>query len=225
MQIGMTQVAKGKGPAYGEDPRSFRAEGYGMARVLLYLRLVQQQTEFKREKQATNTLICDNQGLLIRIEEALAWNYVTPKVTLRAEWDVEMVILMMHKELGLNFLFMHVKSHQDNATPVASLSLESRLNVEVDHFWTEYYMTEDKTLRPTVELFPSAKAWLIIHAGSVTRKIPQPICFQAGSIKLVSPPSEMLSGQVMSSVLATNRTDIAQAGRQQILSNMPGMQT
>jgi hypothetical protein len=70
-----------------------------------------------------------------------------------------------------------------------------------------------------------SKAWLIIHAGSVTRKIPQPICFQAGSIKLVSPPSEMISGQVMSSVLATNRTDIAQGGRRQILSNMPGMQT
>jgi hypothetical protein len=38
LQIGDIQIAKGKGPTFGDDPRSFRAEGYGMA---LYLRLMQ----------------------------------------------------------------------------------------------------------------------------------------------------------------------------------------
>jgi hypothetical protein len=40
LQIGDTEIAKGKGPAYGNDPRSFRAEGYGMASALVYLRLL-----------------------------------------------------------------------------------------------------------------------------------------------------------------------------------------
>jgi hypothetical protein len=61
LQIGTTQIAKGKGPTHGGDPRSFPAKGYGMASVLLYLRLLQRQIEFIRDKQSTNTIICDNQ--------------------------------------------------------------------------------------------------------------------------------------------------------------------
>jgi hypothetical protein len=34
-------------------------------------------------------------------------------------------------------------------------------------------MLEDQTRRPIVELFPSAKAQLIIQGASVTRKLPQ----------------------------------------------------
>ena len=88
-------VAKGKGPAYGDDPRSFRAEGYGMASALLYLRLLQWQIEFHRPRNAISKLICDNQGLLIRFAEAVEWTYTTPSITLRAKWDIESVILML----------------------------------------------------------------------------------------------------------------------------------
>jgi hypothetical protein len=41
IQIGEHQIARGKGPTFGSDPRSFRAEGYGMASAMLYLRLLQ----------------------------------------------------------------------------------------------------------------------------------------------------------------------------------------
>ncbi len=117
LQIGETKSAKGKGPAYGDDPRSFRAEGYGMASALVYLRLLQRQTNFTRTPEARNILICDNQGLLTRIEESLQWSYTTPNITLRAEWDIKLVILMMHKELNSEISFMHVKSHQDDDAP------------------------------------------------------------------------------------------------------------
>jgi exonuclease III len=181
LQIGTTLIAKGKGPAYGDDPRSFRAEGYGMASALVYLLILQQTIEFTRQPNSSNKLICDNQGLLIRIQEASQWNYTTPNVTLRAEWDIESVILSTYKELSLNFSFVHVKSHQDDGALVANLSLELRLNVEADCLATEY-MSEDKTRRPIVELFPTAKAQLIIKTTSVTRKLPQAIRFAAGSI-------------------------------------------
>ena len=152
-----------------------------MASALLYLRLLQRQIEFKRPRTTTNKLICDNQGLLIRIAEAAEWTYTTPNVTLRAEWDIESVILTIYKELQIPFLFTHVKSHQDDTIPIANLSLESRLNVEADRLATAY-MTKDRTRRPTVALFPSAKAQLIIKGASVTRQLPQAIRFAAGSI-------------------------------------------
>ncbi len=181
IQIGMTPIAKGKGPTHGDDPRSFRAEGYGMASTLLYLRTIQQQYNFQRDRHSRNILICDNQGLLQRISEAAAWPYTTPNVTLRAEWDVESVILVdLLRDLKLNFEYTHIKSHQDDGTAIANLSLESRLNVEADRLATEY-MQEDLTRRPKVALFPSAKAQLLIHNVSITRKIPQSIRYAAGS--------------------------------------------
>jgi hypothetical protein len=60
----------------------------------------------------------------------LSWNYTTPNVTLRVEWDIELVILTEYKALDMLFVFKHLKSHQDDNTTVESLSLESRLNVE-----------------------------------------------------------------------------------------------
>jgi hypothetical protein len=118
IQIGDTQIAKGKGPTFGDDPRSFRAKGYGMASALLYLRLLQREYGIKRDNTTTNMLICDNEGLLIRVEKANEWTYITPNVTLRAEWDVESVILAVLTELKMQFTFQHVLSHQDDDTPV-----------------------------------------------------------------------------------------------------------
>jgi hypothetical protein len=88
-------------------------------------------------------------------------------MTLRAEWDIELVILAMCKELDIKFTCMHVKSHQDDETPTANISLESRLNVEADRLATAY-MQEDLTCGPVAALFPSARVQLIIKDVLVT---------------------------------------------------------
>jgi hypothetical protein len=67
-----------------------------------------------------------------------------PSVMLRTKWDIKSVILTLYKELDMKFVFMHIQSHQDDNIPVASLSLESRLNVEADRLATEF-MTKDNT--------------------------------------------------------------------------------
>jgi hypothetical protein len=183
IQIGNSVITKGKGPTYGDDPHSFRAEGYGMASALVFTSLLHQQFEFTRATDSVNKLICDNARLLIRIEESSQWNYLTPNVPLRAEWDVESVILQYYKALGILFTFMHVKSHQDDTVDIQNLTLKSRLNVEADRL-TTVYMVEDKRRRSKVNLFPSAHAQLIIGNSSVTCKLPQAIRFAAGSIKI-----------------------------------------
>jgi hypothetical protein len=92
-----------------------------------------------------------------------------------------LLILEVLTELQMKFLFIHVKSHQDDETPMANLSLDSRLNVEADRLVTKY-MQEDLVRRPpTVNLFSSAKVQFLIKDVSVTRKIPQAIRFAAGS--------------------------------------------
>jgi hypothetical protein len=133
-----------------------------MASALLYSRLLQRQILFTRHTQSRNIIICDNQGLLIRIEESSGWNYTTPNITLRPEWDTESVILATLKELGMQFKFMHVKSHQHDEALVTTLSLETRLTIKADRLATEY-MKEDTERRPKVALFPSAKGQLKIN--------------------------------------------------------------
>jgi hypothetical protein len=44
--------------------------------------------------------------------------------------------------LKMKFIYMHIHSHQDDATPIANLSLKSRLNVEADRLATAYMQEE-----------------------------------------------------------------------------------
>jgi hypothetical protein len=149
-----------------------------MSSGILYLLQIHHVYGIARSRNARNKIICDNQGLLMRIERATTWKYMTPNATLRAEWDLELVIVNSYSQLGIPFTWMHVKSHQDNDGPIAGLSLEARLNVQADALATAA-LTEAPTI-PKVALFPTARCQLILDGRSITRKIPQAIRHQAG---------------------------------------------
>jgi hypothetical protein len=68
----------------------------------------------------------------------------------------------MYKELNVDFTFLKVKSHQDDDVPVASLSLETQLNVEADKLATEF-LQANKPRQPIALLFPLAKCQLIVN--------------------------------------------------------------
>jgi hypothetical protein len=179
LRVGQRIIARGKGPAHGPDPRSFRAEGYGMASGLLFLQLLVQHYHIDWTNDNGNKIICDNEGLLIRIEATLGWAYLQPNVTLRAEWDIESVIITTYNAIGWKFSFEHVRSHQDKAIPVDDLPEEVQLNVEADRLATEFL--EDSEYQGRAGLFPSAKCQLLLGGETVTRKVPNAIRFQAGA--------------------------------------------
>jgi hypothetical protein len=181
VQVGDQIIARGKGPAYGDDPRSFRAEGYGMGSGLLFLKLLQEHFHLDWTNPKGNQLICDNEGLLIRIEKTLGWSYLQPNVTLRSEWDIESLIIETYRSLGWHFDFEHVYSHQDKTIAIQALPLQVQLNVEADRLASEYLEQEESIHQGRASLFPSAKCQLILDGASVTRKLPQAIRFQAGA--------------------------------------------
>jgi hypothetical protein len=141
-----------------------------MSSRLLYLLQIHIVHGIQRKPGVTNKIICDNQGLLTCSEKAVGWKYMTPNVTLRSEWDLESVIIDMYKQLDIPFMFLHVKSHQDDDGPVESLSLKAQLNVQADELATK--ALHDAPTHNRVELFPTAKCQFIIAGQSVTRKIP-----------------------------------------------------
>jgi hypothetical protein len=181
VQIGGRIIARGKGPAYGNDPHSFRAEGYGMGSGLLFLLLLHEHFQIAWTNTTGNLMICDNKGLLIRIKKTLSWSYLQPNVTLHSEWDIESLILTTYRSLGRHFTFEHVYSHQDKTIAVEDLPLPVQLNVEADRITTEYLEHEDSIHQGRASLFLSAKCQLLLNGDSVTRKLPQAIRFQAGA--------------------------------------------
>ena len=54
LHVGQLPIARGKGQEQGSDPRSFRAEGYGMSSGLLYLLQIHRFYGIKRDRSTAN---------------------------------------------------------------------------------------------------------------------------------------------------------------------------
>jgi hypothetical protein len=153
-----------------------------MASGLLFLRAIQQHFQIAWSIPHGNKLICDNEGLLVRIEKTLSWSYLQPNATLSSEWDVKPVILETYRALGWKFAFQHVRSHQDDSVSAATLPLDVQLNIEADRLATDYLSTSEYA--GNASLFPSAKCQLLINGDTISRQLPRAIRFQAGALPL-----------------------------------------
>ena len=176
------------GRAFGDDPGSFRAEGYG---ELAIIRLIFHVIIFYKLKPTCNFhFLCDNQGLLTRIEKGLKRPYVTPRHFLISDIDVEMQILDTIRQLNRPTSFEHIKSHQDEAQGHGDqpLSWEVQLNTKCDASATAQLrkLTDPATKIPLpaeklVPFLPASKVALEIQGQSITRKIPSQIRHICGS--------------------------------------------
>jgi hypothetical protein len=104
------------GRAQGENPRSFRVEGYG---ILAILRLVFHLRYFyvTRNANVRFRLYCDSESLLKRIEALRSLQRSMPRRFLFSEDDVEMQILTAVDAIGSPVVFEHVEGHQDTKYP------------------------------------------------------------------------------------------------------------
>jgi hypothetical protein len=84
-------LAEVGGRAHGANPRSFRAEGYGMLAILRLLFHLSHYWTLQRE--GTLLFLCDNTGLLQRVEKARSAKYIQPRRFLYSEADLGMQIL------------------------------------------------------------------------------------------------------------------------------------
>jgi hypothetical protein len=84
IQIGNTPIAKGKGPAHGNDPHSFQAEDYGMASALVFLQLLQQQYYFRAKPESQN-------------------HYIQCGAPSQIKWRIVLLATTIHKQMERNF--------------------------------------------------------------------------------------------------------------------------
>jgi hypothetical protein len=116
------------GRALGADPRSFRAEGYG---ILAILRLAFHLRHFyiTGNHSLRFKLYCDSESLLKRIEASRRLSRTLPRRFLFSEVDVEMQILSALQAIGTKVLLEHVEGHQDTKYPDEPLSWAAQLNM------------------------------------------------------------------------------------------------
>ena len=171
------QVATGSGPARGRQPRSYRAEAYGLWSILRFLIRVKEYTGM--HEQWKGIVYTDGQSVLDTLrtgdpdpdEEPDPIDLVQSQVVLKPlcpEWDVLIEIQSDLKVLpGVGIRY--VKGHQDEHKPYHTLPLSGRLNVDADH-QAYCYQTEHGASRPFVLMSPRARAHLLFQDGTVTSK-------------------------------------------------------
>jgi hypothetical protein len=123
-----TILTETRGQAYGDTPRSFRAEGYGLlANLCLAFHIL---TFFLLPITLLPlTVVSDNEGLLQRIDSALRTKYVQPRKFLSSEIDIEMQIVDTLLLLDTKVSFSHVVGHQDESVDLADLPWHAQLNI------------------------------------------------------------------------------------------------
>ena len=159
-----------RGQAHGANPRSFRAEGYGLLANLRLIRHLMVFFDIQRTSSVL-TLYCDNQGLLDRLAKSRESLYVKPRRFLLSESDLEMQILDTLSLLATTAHLKHVKGHQDDSLLPEELPWPAKLNVRCDTLATEELQHIEHPT-PLVPFFPASLVSLTVQGSTLTHHIP-----------------------------------------------------
>lgn len=168
-------LAKCNGPVFGYKISSYRAEAYGilsLLRFLLRLRRIRQPNPEEPNKILPHVLLCDNEGVVKRINIIKEWPLIYPNVTMEAEWDVLAEIREALAELtpASQPTLEHIRGHQDKTKPREELPLKAQLNCQCDDLANEYLQSHQLD-HSKVPLLPTTGCQLHLAQGTVTRDI------------------------------------------------------
>ena len=155
------RLIRGRGPAFGVDPTSFRAEAYGALAAIQMIYQLSQYTNIP-VAQSINHYI-DNSSVVTRINKELkSHRQNNPNATLAPEWDIIHQIQQSIITLSAPIQVQWIPGHQDAFRPREQLRLESQLNCEADDEGAAYQAT-NQAPRWDVPCFPTTHAHLTLH--------------------------------------------------------------
>ena len=162
------RLAKGKGPAPGAYPNSFRSEAYGVLATLCWL--YHALPTGAPMNHVTITHYLDNQSVISRIKSTHKQVQSFPNANLQAEHDVIKAIVLTLREIPLKIRFEWVQGHQDSHTPYRNLKLPAQMNCDADHEASQYKWPDNRSSL-TVTPLPETPCQLIIQGKSITGHI------------------------------------------------------
>ena len=159
-----TRLVTCSGPAYGAKQSSFRAEGYGLLSLVRFLHHV--FLYCATHPTWAIKLICDNEGLITRLNVAIQYTTSFPNDTLQPDWDLTNAIVTTLQSTQLQPRFEHIKGHQDKHIDFDLLPLAAQLNCEADHEAVNH-QTLYQSVRPIVPRIFANQAQLHIHGAPI----------------------------------------------------------
>ncbi len=176
--VSEVRVATGTCPVPGYDPRSYRAEGYGMIAGLLFIRHLCLYCQHLNQLPLLN-MFCDNKGLVKKINKLCSFRLAPSTASLHSEYDVIAMIHDLIKDMPISPIISHVKRHQDDHSDYYNLPRPAQLNCDADVLATRE-LKEYPTTCNLVPLLPAAKVQLSLCGRTVTRNLPATIRRQHG---------------------------------------------
>ena len=167
------RLATCKGPCYGSQPTSYRAEGYGLLSACRFLLLLQDHFQLD---VPSPSIVCDNRTMVNRASKPPGnLDCIYPNETLAAEWDILLEIWTTKDMLTDPHrpTFTHVKGHQDRKKPYNELSLSAQLNVDADHIANAYIEENPDKDYSHVPMLPHSGAQLNLLNGTATSRLKQ----------------------------------------------------
>ena len=157
------RLIRGRGPAAGADPQSFRAEGYGgLASTRMLLRLqdftgIQLTQSFKH--------FIDNKAVVDETNKGRKYHSKYANTTLKSDWDV--MSTFISSSLRLPAPSYHwIRGHQDRDLQRDSLSLAAVLNCEADDEAGRFQLTNITRLH--VPMMETTLASLTLKGSTIT---------------------------------------------------------
>jgi hypothetical protein len=168
------------GIAFGDTPRSFRAESYGQ---LASLRLLFHLTCFYDVRPLCSfRFLLDNQGRLTRTRRFIQHPTPEPRTFLNADFDLDMQIKATLNHLQIRTKDEHIRSHQDDdpTHPEGPLPWKVQINSHCDVIATDALRRQ---INPglLVPFLPASRVSLAINRRTITSKLPSQLRHLGGS--------------------------------------------
>jgi hypothetical protein len=167
------------GIAYGDTPRSFRAESYGQ---LALVRLLYHFTcHFHITIHCRCRFLLDNTGRLRRTRTIIQQPKPTPRRYLISDFDIDMQLRATLLKLQLRTVDEHIYSHQEHTQSNAeALPWKMQINSRCDELATAHLRLQTK---PSIQvpILPASIVMLELHQRTITRALPTQIRHICGS--------------------------------------------
>jgi hypothetical protein len=157
------RLLRGRGPAPGSRPQSFRAEAYGALAARRMLIHLAKYTGTPLRSPFNHYI--DNKSVISRQRKAKQQKYPIPNHTLAPDWDVISMLTSSNNELPPNETHW-VKGHQDLEKDYDLLSLPAQLNCDAD-FEAGQFQQHNAANRPNAPMLPNTHAQLMISGESI----------------------------------------------------------
>jgi len=130
-------------PCAKADASSLRPEIHAILAATTYVNAIHQKIcNENSEKMKTISVFTDSANAITDMQQSL---YATTKNVLENNIDMKLELKQVLRNSLVQFDRIHVRAHQDELKPYEELSIEERMNCEIDKYAGQEYETSAQT--------------------------------------------------------------------------------